>query len=102
MGNHFIPFNDGSLYSAALLGLVTGRPQTGSEGLQDSISSVLRTLSEAEDRPRTRPRIITKYDFMQTRDKKSHLDLPPEFVISTEFQVSHQDRNPQVKTAFLP
>ena len=74
-----------------------GRPQT----LQDSISSVVRTLRAEDDVPRTRPRIITKYDFMQTRDKKSHLDLPPEFVISTDLQVSHQDRNNQVKTLGL-
>ena len=65
-------------------------------GLQDSISSVLRTLSVEDEVPPTRPRIITKYDFMQTRDKKSHLDLPPEFVISTDLQVSHQARDPQV------
>ena len=61
---------------------------------------MVRTLSK-DDIPRTRPRIITKYDFMQTRDKKSHLDLPPEFVISTDLQVSHQDRNSQVKTLGL-
>ena len=74
-----------------------GRPQT----LQDSISSVVRTLSVEDDHHRPRPRIITKYDFMQTRDKKSHLDLPPEFVISTDLQVSQQDRNNQVKTLGL-
>ena len=67
-------------------------------GLQDSISSVLRTLSVEDEAPRTRPRIITKYDFMQTRDKKSHLDLPPEFLISTDLQVSHGGRNAQVNT----
>ena len=62
-----------------------GRPQGD---LQKSISSVLQSLAQ-EEAPRTRPRIITKYDFMQTRNKKSHLDLPPEFVISTGLQVSH-------------
>ena len=80
---------------------MTGRPQRTSLGsLQDSISSVVRTLSVEDDvlRSHSRPRIITKYDFMQTRDKKSHLDLPPEFVISTDLQVSHQDGNTQVKT----
>ena len=76
-----------------------GRPQRSSLGpLEDSISSVVRTLSVKDDVLRSRPRIITKYDFMQTRDKKSTLDLPPEFVISTDLQVSHQDRNNQVKT----
>ena len=77
---------------------MTGRPQKASVGLQDSISSVLRTLSVEDEAPRTRPRIITKYDFMQTRDKKSHLDLPPEFLISTDLQVSHGGRNAQVNT----
>ena len=50
-----------------------------------------------EEAPRTRPRIITKYDFMQTRNKKSHLDLPPEFVISTGLQVSHDAGNGKVE-----
>ena len=78
---------------SALIGLTTGRPQQ----LQDSIDSVLKSLAlESEDEGRSRPRIITKYDFMQTRDKKSHLDLPPEFVVSTDLHVSHEDRNRNV------
>ena len=63
---------------------------------------MLKSLAvEEEDVVRTRPRIITKYDFMQTRNKKSHLDLPPEFVISTDLQVSHEDRTKQVESREL-
>ena len=74
-----------------------GRPQGE---LQRSISSVLKSLA-LEERPRTRPRIITKYDFMQTRNKKSHLDLPPEFVISTDLHVAHEDGNGKVRNIFI-
>lgn len=83
------------LLALALFGLVTGRPQQ----LQESIDSVLKSLAaESEDVSRSRPRIITKYDFIQTRDKKSHLDVPPEFVVSTDLHVSHDDRNAQTES----
>jgi len=67
--------------------------------LQDSISSVLKSLQETEDLSPARdmrhkmPRIITKYDFMNTRNKKSHLELPPEFMVSTGLTVEQEDKS---------
>lgn len=42
---------------------------------------------------RTRPRIITKYDFIQNRNKKSHLEIPKPIDISSGILVS----DPQTK-----
>merc|ERR1719412_891650 len=55
---------------------------------------VSAALSSASARPQyssppQRPRLVTKHDFMQTRDKKSHLELPPDFVVSTNLHVTH-------------
>ena len=72
-----------------ILAIADGRPQH----LEDSISSVIKSLEAAEPPRISRPRIITKYDFMNTRDKKSHLDLPPEFVVSTGLTVTQQKQN---------
>lgn len=72
-----------------ILAIADGRPQH----LEDSISSVIKSLEAAEPPRISRPRIITKYDFMNTRDKKSHLDLPPEFVVSTGLTVTEQKQN---------
>ena len=73
---------------SVMLSLTRARPQS-EDDLQKSISAVLKSL-EAEPEPaspvvsgRYHPQIITKYDFLQTRNKKSHLELPAEFVVST-------------------
>jgi len=71
------------------LSSASARPQYSSPPqLRDSISAVLRTLDSEPGRPQ-RPRLVTKHDFMQTRDKKSHLELPPDFVVSTNLHVTH-------------
>lgn len=66
------------------------------ERLEQSIAQVLTSLnSENSDgqlvidqkNKRTRPKIITKYDFLQSRHKKSHLELPKEIVISSGLEV---------------
>jgi len=78
-----------------ILAITDGRPQD----LQDSIASVLKSLEVSDSQNlmpqqrRSRPRIITKYDFMPTRDKKSHLELPPEFVVSTDLRVTQRDQD---------
>jgi len=72
-----------------ILAIAEGRPQN----LEDSISSVIKTLEYPEPPRRSRPRIITKYDFMNTRNKKSHLEVPPEFVVSTGLTVTQQKQN---------
>jgi len=77
------------LHVLVLLALATGRPQN----LEDSISSVIRSLEAVEPPRRTRPRIITKYDFINTRDKKSHLEVPPPFVVSTGLTVTQREQN---------
>jgi len=73
-----------------ILAIADGRPQ---QDLQDSITSVIKSLEATEPLQRTRPRIITKYDFMSSRDKKSHIELPPEFVVSTGLTVTQQKQN---------
>jgi len=74
-----------------MLSLARARPQTEDE-LQKSISAVLKSL-EADPTVspasgRYHPKIITKYDFLQTRNKKSHIELPAEFVVSTNLNVN--------------
>ena len=80
---------------SVLFGLTRARPQNGEDDLQKSISAVLKSL-EAEPASsvsrRYHPKIITKYDFMQTRNKKSHLELPPEFVVSTNLNVNAKQK----------
>lgn len=79
--------------------LTRARPQT-EEDLQKSISAVLKSLEAEPASPvstRYHPQIITKYDFLQTRNKKSHLEVPPEFVVSTNLNVNaKQNYNHQV------
>lgn len=86
-----------------MLSLTRARPQS-EDDLQKSISAVLKSL-EAEPEPaspvsgRYHPQIITKYDFLQTRNKKSHLELPAEFVVSTNLNVNaKQNHNHQPQT----
>ena len=86
---------------SVMLSLTRARPQS-EDDLQKSISAVLKSL-EAEPEPalpvsgRYHPQIITKYDFLQTRNKKSHLELPAEFVVSTNLNVNaKQNHNHQV------
>lgn len=70
--------------------LTRARPQT-EEDLQKSISAVLKSLEAEPASPvstRYHPQIITKYDFLQTRNKKSHLEVPPDFVVSTNLNVN--------------
>ena len=75
---------------------VTGRPQN--EDLYKSISTVIKNLEDTNSPKRIsqdiRSKIITKRDFIQTRNKKSHLELPPEFVVSTNLHVSHDQKEP--------
>ena len=83
-----------------MLSLARARPQA-EDDLQKSISAVLKSLeAEPSVSPASRryhPKIITKYDFLQTRNKKSHLELPPEFVVSTNLNVNtKQNYNQQV------
>ena len=58
---------------------------------------MLKSLQEdeARDIQHQTPRIITKYDFMHTRNKKSHLELPPDFVVSTGLTVSQEKKSSQ-------
>ena len=83
-----------------MLSVARARPQTEDE-LQKSISAVLKSL-EADPTVspasgRYHPKIITKYDFLQTRNKKSHIELPAEFVVSTNLNVNtKQNYNLQV------
>ena len=77
------------------VGLTSARPQS-QQNLHESISSVLQSLATEENHSaqhysrRLHPQIITKYDFIQTRNQKSSLpELPPEFTVSTNLHVSH-------------
>ena len=75
-----------------LFDLASSKPQ--SQDLQKSINAVLKSLEVKEpqrERENIRSKIITKYDFMKTRDKKSTLNLPEEFVVSTNLFVNHGD-----------
>ena len=97
LGNLYFQFNPNFQfkYLLVLLHISQGRH----DYLQDSISSVLKSLQETEDLSPARdmrhkmPRIITKYDFMNTRNKKSHLELPPEFMVSTGLTVEQEDKS---------
>ena len=71
-----------------MTGFALAAPQHGD--LQESISSVINTLKE--ERPRRirddiRSKIITKYDFMNRRDKKSSFNIPKEFVVTTTLNI---------------
>jgi len=82
----------------ALLLVIFALTESRPQNLQDSITSVIKTLELAEEPSlvgqsrRLRPRIITKYDFLRPRGKKSHLDLPPEFVVSTGLTVTQKEQ----------
>ena len=81
-----------------MFSLTRARPDN--PDLQKSISAVLKSL-EAETEPATpvrryHPKIITKYDFLQTRNKKSHLEIPDEFTVSTNLHVNSKENYNQV------
>lgn len=70
--------------------------------LQQSIAQVLSSLGSEMDSSQTeqdqvntriRPKIITKYDFLQSRHKKSHLEIPKPIVISSGIKIT----DPQTK-----
>ena len=87
-----------TLLFSVFLSLASSRPQN----LEDSISSVIRSLETVEQQRRTRPRIITKYDFINTRDKKSHLEVPPPFVVSTGLTVTQREQKQVINLLLLP
>ena len=86
------------LFHVSVVGLVSvhGRPQN--DDLYKSISTVIKSLEDSNSHSPIsqdiRSKIITKHNFIQTRNKKSHLDLPPEFVVSTNLHVSHDQKEP--------
>ena len=62
--------------------------------VQDSYNTLLQRLTEPQPQTPQRPRIITKYDFMQTRQEKSapSLAVPAPFTISTGLTVTEKEQ----------
>ena len=62
--------------------------------VQDSYNTLLQRLTEPQPQTPQRPRIITKYDFMQTRQEKSapSLAVPAPFTISTGLTVTEKEK----------